>query len=250
MSGNPNKVFALFAVLLAAWAVVFWMWPTSGREPRVSFDDAPPLVATGPKPAVDHGLPFPDATSTSPRDVARPAPRAGDEARRGPVSAVEPPRFRDYTVQAGDVSFEAIAQRTLGDRRLASAIARSNPLVNPAKLIPGRTKLKIPEDPSNIQGRVVTVPSPAQSTFPQSPAAAGNPGTSGEPAAKPPEPAGDVRTHVVQQGETLSEIAKSFYGRSALWTLIYDANRDRLPSPERVRPGVTLRIPPAPADGR
>jgi nucleoid-associated protein YgaU len=55
------------------------------------------------------------------------------------------------------------------------------------------------------------------------------------------------RTYTVQAGDTLSSIAKLVYGRSGLWTLIFEANRDLLSDPAKIRPGQVLRIPPQPA---
>jgi LysM repeat protein len=60
-----------------------------------------------------------------------------------------------------------------------------------------------------------------------------------------PEPV--ERTYTVQAGDTLSSIAKLVYGRSGLWTLIFEANRDLLSDPAKIRPGQVLRIPPQPA---
>ncbi len=50
-------------------------------------------------------------------------------------------------------------------------------------------------------------------------------------------------SYVVQPGDTLSSISKRFYGSSRRWKDIFRANRDRLASPESVRPGQTLRLP-------
>ncbi len=50
-------------------------------------------------------------------------------------------------------------------------------------------------------------------------------------------------SYVVQPGDTLSSISKRFYGTSGKWQQIFKANRDRLASPESVRPGQSLRLP-------
>jgi hypothetical protein len=49
--------------------------------------------------------------------------------------------------------------------------------------------------------------------------------------------------HKVQQGDTLSSLAKTFYGNSSLFPRIFEANRDFLSSPEKISPGQILRIP-------
>ena len=56
---------------------------------------------------------------------------------------------------------------------------------------------------------------------------------------------GKYDTYVVQKGESLWSIAAKpeIYGKATRWRLIFDANRDLLKSPDRVRPGMTLKIP-------
>jgi nucleoid-associated protein YgaU len=48
---------------------------------------------------------------------------------------------------------------------------------------------------------------------------------------------------VVQPGDTLGKIAKDIYGDFRLWTLIYEANRDKISSPSLIRVGMELLIP-------
>ena len=47
----------------------------------------------------------------------------------------------------------------------------------------------------------------------------------------------------VQSGDTLSGIAEAFLGSSARYRAIFEANREVLPSPHDLRPGVHIRIP-------
>jgi nucleoid-associated protein YgaU len=57
--------------------------------------------------------------------------------------------------------------------------------------------------------------------------------------------AGEEQTYTVQKGDTLSHIAKQFYGKANQWNAIFEANRDQLDDPDRIQPGQVLRIPPA-----
>ena len=57
--------------------------------------------------------------------------------------------------------------------------------------------------------------------------------------APPPEP----RTHKVQPGDTLSKIAKQFYGDANKYTKIFEANKDHLTDPNMIKVGQVLRIP-------
>jgi nucleoid-associated protein YgaU len=51
------------------------------------------------------------------------------------------------------------------------------------------------------------------------------------------------RTYTVAKGDTLSHIAKHFYGKAGRWREIFDANRDQLDDPDRIFPGQVLKIP-------
>lgn len=59
-----------------------------------------------------------------------------------------------------------------------------------------------------------------------------------------PEPPQEPVVYVVQPGDTLSKIAKQVYGQASLWTIIFEANRDILSDPARIRVGQALKIPP------
>ena len=52
-------------------------------------------------------------------------------------------------------------------------------------------------------------------------------------------------SYLVERGETLPRIARRFYGDTRRWSAIFHANRDQLDSPELIRPGLVLKIPPA-----
>lgn len=51
------------------------------------------------------------------------------------------------------------------------------------------------------------------------------------------------QTYTVQQGDTLSAISKQFYGKASRWNAIFEANRDQLDDPDRIKPGQVLKIP-------
>jgi len=224
--------------LVGLWVGVYWLWPAgdaaSKGDAPITFDDHPPVDPRS------LGLPGPEAArpeepSEQPTERAgasEPAARAdagagpldGLEAAPGPdLAPAEAPRFESYTIRPGD-NFPRIAERVYGDSSWWSAIAKANPLTDPTKLRPGQT-IRVPLDPENVQG---------------GPAVAG----SDPPAVR----SGAPTEHVVAPGETLGEIAAALYGRSSLWPLIFDANRERLElsAPENLRPGMRLVIPPPP----
>ncbi len=53
----------------------------------------------------------------------------------------------------------------------------------------------------------------------------------------------EAQRYTVEKGDTLSHIAQQFYGRASRWRAIFDANRDQLDDPDRIRPGQVLVIP-------
>ena len=63
-----------------------------------------------------------------------------------------------------------------------------------------------------------------------------------EPVA-PPSPAAEERWHVVVSGDTLSGLAKKYYGKGSLYMKIFEANKDQLTNPDLIKVGQKLRIP-------
>lgn len=49
--------------------------------------------------------------------------------------------------------------------------------------------------------------------------------------------------YVVQKDDTLQKISKKIYGTYKKWYSIYEANKDILSDPNRIKPGLTIRIP-------
>jgi hypothetical protein len=56
-------------------------------------------------------------------------------------------------------------------------------------------------------------------------------------------PNGNVKQHTVQAGDTLSKISQKYYGTSAHWRKIFDANRDEIPFPNALTIGQKLLVP-------
>ncbi len=49
--------------------------------------------------------------------------------------------------------------------------------------------------------------------------------------------------YVVEKDDTLQKIAKKFYGSYGKWMKIYEANKEAIKDPDRIKPGITIRIP-------
>jgi nucleoid-associated protein YgaU len=59
-----------------------------------------------------------------------------------------------------------------------------------------------------------------------------------------PLAAGATQSYTVVKGDTLSKIAKQFYGNANHWKRIYEANTDQIKNPDLIKPGQVLVIPP------
>jgi nucleoid-associated protein YgaU len=52
-----------------------------------------------------------------------------------------------------------------------------------------------------------------------------------------------LQSYTVVGGDSLSKIAKKFYGNANRWHEIFDANRDQISNPDLIRVGQVLKIP-------
>jgi nucleoid-associated protein YgaU len=62
-----------------------------------------------------------------------------------------------------------------------------------------------------------------------------------DPSLAPPAPAD--KTYTVAAGDSLSKIAKQFYGNANEYMKIFDANKDKLTDPNNIKVGQQLVIP-------
>jgi nucleoid-associated protein YgaU len=76
--------------------------------------------------------------------------------------------------------------------------------------------------------------------------------TAAEPSAPAPRPdfgptgtTGQDHTYTVVAGDSLSKIAKRYYGDANQWHRIHEANRDQITNPDLIHPGQRLKIPGA-----
>ncbi len=117
--------------------------------------------------------------------------------------------------------------------------------------VPGHSHAQVSDDKKD-DSLVVATPSAAEpssetvapagafDTFPETSANA----TSTVESANVPA-AGTFDEYTVQYGDTLSGIADRFLGSPQKYRELYDANRDRLPSADRLQVGKAIRIPRA-----
>ena len=51
------------------------------------------------------------------------------------------------------------------------------------------------------------------------------------------------KTYTVKSGDTLSQIAKEHLGSAGAYMKIFEANKDQLTDPDKIKPGQVLRLP-------
>ena len=55
----------------------------------------------------------------------------------------------------------------------------------------------------------------------------------------------EAQTYTVKSGDTLSKIAKEHLGDANAYMKIFDANKDQLTDPDKIKPGQVLKMPNA-----
>ena len=196
---------------------------TPFHEERQSQLDRPDARGSDAGPAVV----LPDSSSRALLASNQPAALSDQSARNrsasGPVpNRASPPITGEYAVQAGD-TLSSIAEDVLGDARHWDLIAKANPFVDPNKLKVGQ-KLRLPaKDSPRTASHGQTQPNVSNS----------------------------AGQYVVQNGDTLVSIARSYYGDPALWEIVFSANKSVIGgNPDRLKVGMRLTIPPAPKPAR
>lgn len=135
----------------------------------------------------------------------------------------------------------------------ASSPPAATPLPEPAPedktVVPEPTPATGPQPPAVADAAVSALPEPGvplpaeQPTAPlqsapppEIPASTGGP----QPVPEPAEPPAALYT--VQPGDSLSLIAERRFCQNGLWQKIYQLNRDRITDPQKLQPGMVLRL--------
>ena len=54
---------------------------------------------------------------------------------------------------------------------------------------------------------------------------------------------GKYQDYKVKKNDTLQKISYKFYGTTRKWVKIFEANKDKLKTPDKIFPGMTIRVP-------
>ena len=63
------------------------------------------------------------------------------------------------------------------------------------------------------------------------------------PAPPSPTAVPAARDYTIKSGDSLSKIAKEFYGNAGDWKKIFEANKDKIKDPNMIFPGQKIIIP-------
>ena len=146
---------------------------------------------------------------------ATPAP-SGEPTKTFSTSTKQP---TVHFVRKGE-TLSAISKKYYGNAEYANAIARSNNISNPQRIRVG-TRLVIADQPGGSIRSQATATAPASTSTSQP----------------------TRRVVKVQEGETLSEIAKRELGSERKWHELWQLNKTSVPDPNQLRPGTTLNLP-------
>ena len=69
--------------------------------------------------------------------------------------------------------------------------------------------------------------------------------TARAPKVEEPEPEPEGEIYEIQSGDTLSSIAKRYYGDAMQYMRIFEANKGIIEDPDKIYPGQKIRIPAA-----
>ncbi len=216
------KIGIAIGVLLVALVGIYW-WAREGvQTPVVPPEEVEPEAALLPpvEPVAPVGEDLEPSLPEIPEVAGLPVESVAPEEipAAGTVPEPQRPEVRTHVVAKGDTLIR-IARRYYGNDANWRAILEAN-----------RDTIA---DPDNIPvGMEILVPDLSASTR--------------LPRTSITLPGPDVRqrTHTVGPGETLSSIAKRYYGSEDKWRLIYEENRQRIGAdPNRLTRGTVLTIP-------
>ena len=125
-----------------------------------------------------------------------------------------------YAIQTAKGKFDGSAQEKDGKLHFVGSVksdAEANEIWNAIKTIPTWR--------NDVVADIKVVPSAGGA------AAAGTGAASGG------------KTYTVKAGDTLSAIAKAHLGDASAYMKIFEANKDQLSDPNKIKPGQVLRIP-------
>ena len=197
------------------------------EEPLVASEElvvpSPDILAARSAPAALNPTPaIQEQRRSAPRATSSSTPTVQEivigQRRTTPV----PSNLQVHYVAKGE-TLTAITRKYYGNTDQVGYLAKHNNLTNPNRVAVG-TRLVIPKVPSSTA--LAQAPQPRVR------------------AASTPSPTPVTKkTITVRKGDTLGAISMRAFGTTKRWPDIAEINQDVLPDPDRLRPGMTLRLP-------
>ena len=176
------------------------------------------------------------------------AQKAGESLREAVTGGGAPSETELRTaLQQNGITIQDLDLDVKGDTVRISGIADTNAEREKAILVLGNRKDvdQVDDDIRVMQPRRANLGTPQQTTTTTSggPTMAGGLGAQAQTQPRVPD-ADETRFHRVETGDTLSKIAKQYYGEAGKYDQIFEANRPLLKDPDEIYPGQMLRVPP------
>jgi len=114
----------------------------------------------------------------------------------------------------------------------------THPSLGPKGLAPRRAEAESAEEAN----AAAPSPEPAQTASTEV-RPAGDPNLIDWTAYEQTERTQTERFHIIEKNQTLSDVARKYYGSPSKWRKIYNANRSTIKDPDSVRPGTKIIIP-------
>jgi len=210
-----------------------------GAKPRPEANRPASVPPAGPaaeakkpdrKPAAKPpGAPIrPTATLTPPKPRGRLEPKP----KRPPK-----PKTRVHVVEQYE-SFATVAEKYYGSQRLAGLLLKANPHVQDPRRMKVGTKLRIPPKDELMR------PPGAPKAAPKDKAPPAAEKRSRKDAISPPtaKRAPKEKVYIVKEDDNFYAIARKVLGSGARWRELHKLNKDVCPDPDRLMPGMKLRL--------
>jgi nucleoid-associated protein YgaU len=218
----------------------------------VSPGGAPPVSGASPKRAGE------------PPPVVPPLKESPGRAAEPSTPAKPPAAAAKHTVAEKETLW-SIAAKYYGDGRLWPKIKAANPqlkgeelLVGQTLVIPPKEEAATPAAKSSATGKAApttrpaaAAKSPAEKTPPakagsngkETPAAKSPAGTRAATSTPETKAAARRHTYVVEEGDSLTSIARDILKDENRWKEIWELNKDKVPNPDHLLVGTELRLP-------
>lgn len=243
--------------ILPAWdrarkTDLFRVFTDSQRTRQHSFEPNENVVVEvrpGAKYAIAMGESVPD--DTPPDDAPKVDPKPGEHVvLLGDTNQYLPAALKYIRRFAPDFTFEPeeVPGRWAYVTVVASPEQVSDEVLDTIKATGAIIVERIPGDtPAGVQSTLEDMAAKGQrflsaETPPQEEPPGPSP-TPEEPEPEPEPPDQPDEIYIVQPGDTLGRIAQKVYGEFRLWTIIFEANRDKISNPGLIRVGMELLIP-------